>query len=130
MALRSKFLDILEKNKLIPESKFVKGREETELPPDVDEEEEIDDEEEIDMDAPSVDPTEGETQDSGQTTPQPIATEFTDREKDILNVAIQLYRNNPENPIEYKNDFSNMYREGRYEELLGRLIAIADELID
>jgi hypothetical protein len=130
MALRSKFLDILEKNKLIPESKFVKGREETKLPPDVDEEEEIDDEEEIDMDAPSVDPSEDETQGSEQATPQPIATEFTDREKDILNVAIQLYRNNPENPIEYKNDFSNMYQEGRYEELLGRLIAIADELID
>jgi hypothetical protein len=126
MAPRSKFLDILNENaKFIKEGKFVKGDEDSELPPMGDEE-----------DVPE-EPQGGE-EEQPQPQPQPEEepevqapeTTFTDREQDILNVAVQIYRQNDQNPIEYKNDFSNMLEKGQYEQLLGRLIAIADELLD
>jgi hypothetical protein len=122
MALRSKFLEILNENaKFLKEGKFVKGNEESELPPTGDE------------DVPEEPQGGGEEQPQPEEQPQqPQAPEttFTDREQDILNVAVQIYRANPENPVSYKNEFSTMLEKGQYEELLGRLIAIADELLD
>lgn len=117
-----KFLDILNEHaKFLKEGKFVKGNEKSELPPTGSEDEDIPDEPQGDeQPQPEEQPQE----------PQAPETTFTDREQDILNVAVQIYRANPENPIEYKNNFSDMLEKGQYEELLGRLIAIADELLD
>lgn len=124
MAPRSKFLDILNENaKFLKEGKFVKGNEETELPPTGGEDEDIPDEPQgggEDQPQPEEQPQE----------PQAPETTFTDREQDILNVAVQIYRQNDANPVSYKNEFSTMLEKGQYEELLGRLIAIADELLD
>lgn len=123
MAQHSKFLEILKNNSPFLESKFVKGAEDSELPPVGDEE------------APEQ-PESGEEmqdqpEDGGDFQPeQDIPSDFTDREQDILNVAVQIYRSNPENPIEYKNEFSDMIKSGDYENLLSRLISIADELTD
>jgi len=116
-----KFVEIISKQRrFIKEGKFVKGDEDTELPPTGDEEEDIpvDSGDERQPEETPIEPAE------------PIADTFTDKEIDILNVALQIYRSNPESPIEYKNDFSDMFDEGKYEELLGRLISIADELSD
>lgn len=124
MAPRSKFLDILNENaKFLKEGKFVKGNEESELPPTGGEDEDIPDEPQgggEDQPQPEEQPQE----------PQAPETTFTDREQDILNVAVQIYRQNDNNPISYKNEFSDMLEKGQYEELLGRLIAVADELLD
>lgn len=59
---------------------------------------------------------------------QPNGGAFTDREVDILNVALQIFRDNPNFSIEQKNDLSNIFEEEDYDGLLGRLISIADEL--
>ena len=124
MAPRSKFLDILNENaKFIKEGKFVKGNEDSELPPMGDEEEDIPEEPQGGEEEPQQEPEE-------QPEVQAPESTFTDREQDILNVAVQIYRQNEQAPISYKNEFSNMLEKGQYEQLLGRLIAIADELID
>lgn len=124
MEVRSKFLDILNENaKFLKEGKFVKGNEESELPPTSGEDEDIPDEPQgggEEQPQPEEQPQE----------PQAPETAFTDREQDILNVSVQIYRQNRDNPISYKNEFSDMLEKGQYEELLGRLIAVADELLD
>lgn len=121
MARHSKFIDILNENKkFIKEGRFVKGDEESELPPTGGEEDIPEDPQEQpqDVETPETQPV------------QEPETNFTDREQDILNVALQIYRANSDNSIETKNEFSTMYEEGQYEELLSRFIAIADELVD
>src|SRR5690606_20641800 len=55
---------------------------------------------------------------------QPNGGAFTDREVDILNVALQIFRDNPNFSIEQKNDLSNIFEEEDYDGLLGRLISI------
>ena len=126
MARHSKFIDILNENKkFIKEGKFVKGDEDSELPPTGGEDEDVPEE-------PQGQPEGGEEQQQApeEQPEQELATNFSDREQDILNVALQIYRANPDNSIETKNEFSSMYEEGQYEELLSRFIAIADELVD
>lgn len=124
MARHSKFLEILNDNRsYLTESKFVKGDEDSELPLIGGEDDEI--------------PEEPQEQPQGdQETPeeeQPIQepqTNFTDREQDILNVALRIYRGDDQRSIESKNEFSEMFKQGKYEELLSRFIAIADDLND
>ena len=61
---------------------------------------------------------------------EPLSDEgFADREVDILNVALQMYRSNDQHSIESKNELSRLFEDGEYEELFSRLIGIADELI-
>jgi hypothetical protein len=123
----SKFIDLLNENlALFSEGRFVKGNEESELPPMGDEEEDQLPPEETGEEQPED--TEELPPEGGEEQSEQDLTVFTDREQDILNVALQIYRANPENSVQYKNEFSNMYEQGQYEELLGRLIAIADEL--
>lgn len=130
MAPHSKFLELLEGNRqYLTEAKFVKGSEGSQLPPSGEEEEPETPEEEPTPSGEELPDDGGQEGQEGQEGQLP-ATAFTDKEQDILNVALQLYRANPDNPIEYKNDFSNMYDQGKYEQLLGRLIAVADEISD
>ena len=123
MEAHSKFDQALkEQRSFLTEGKFVKDVEKTELPPTGGE--------------PEPEPTEGEPeqqqpeQPEQPEEPQAPQTNFTDREQDILNVALHIYRSNQDNSIETKNEFSTMFDEGEYEGLLGRLIAVADELTD
>lgn len=125
MEVPSKFLDILNENaKFLKEGKFVKGNEKSELPPTGGDEDIPDEPQGGDEDQLHPQP------DDQPQEPQAPETAFTDREQDILNVAVQIYRQNRDNPVSYKNEFSTMLERGQYEELLGRLIAIADELLD
>jgi hypothetical protein len=127
----SKFIDLLNEHlALFSEGRFVKGNEESELPPMGDEEEDqLPPEETGEEEQPEGGEDQLPPEETGEEEqPEQDLTVFTDREQDILNVALQIYRANPENSVQYKNEFSNMYEQGQYEELLGRLIAIADEL--
>lgn len=124
MAPRSKFLDILNENaKFIKEGKFVKGDEDSELPP-------MGDEEDVPEEPQGGEEEQPQPQPEEEPEVQAPETTFTDREQDILNVAVQIYRANPENTLDTKHEFGNLFEQGRYEELLGRLIAIVDELSD
>ena len=79
MAVRSKFLDILNENaKFIKEGKFVKGDEDSELPP-MGDEEEVPEEPQGGEEEPQQEPEE-------QPEIQAPESTFTDREQDILNV--------------------------------------------
>lgn len=125
MEANSKFIELLEKQKTnlsyIKEDKFVRGNENSELP---------DEDEEEDIDIPDDDNIEQQDTETQEEPEQQPPTVFSDREQDILRVALELYRSNDQYSIESKNEFSNLYESGDYEALLGRLIAIADELID
>ena len=130
MAQHSKFINILNKhsgNNLFKEGSFVNGDEETKLPPSGEDEEEMPTgEEEVPQEPTGEEEAQPETSEEEA---QPETSEmFSDREQDILNVALQIYRANPDNSIESKNEFSNMFERDRFESLLGRLITIADEL--
>jgi len=118
MEANSKFLNVLKKNSsFLKEDNFVKGNEKSELPDmnDIPDDNVVQTNQKPDIEKP----------DNNENKP---ISNFTDKEKDILNVALQIYRSNPENSIDTKNQFSNMFEEEQYEELLGRLISIADEL--
>ena len=113
------FLEIIEeqKGKLLNEGDFVKGNEDTELPPTG---EEPAPEEPTGEEQPPVEQPEAEVDDLGA---------FTNREIDILNTALRLYRDNDNYSIESKNDLGQLFDQGKHKELLGRLISVADELI-
>lgn len=103
------------RKELLNEDIKVSGREGTELP-------------DADIEKP-VDGTDTPPQDVPQddfSKPENTEQSFTDREIDILNVALQLYRNNPQNDIQKKNEFSDLFQNGEYEDLLRSLISIAD----
>jgi hypothetical protein len=113
---KSKFLELLEEQhfELFGEDSFVKGSEKSELP---------------DMqDDGGEQPPEGEQPQRDEQPEQPAGDVFTDREVDILNVALQLYRDNEQNSIDSMNDFSELFQNEQYEDLLSRMISVADEL--
>lgn len=123
--MRSKFTDILNSHRrfLLGEAKFVKGDEDSELP-------DMQDEEEPQPEEQPQEPNQEPSPEEQPQEPEVDQTAFTNREQDILNVALAIYRADDNRSIESKNDLAQMFEQGQYEELFGRLIAIADELSD
>lgn len=116
--MKSRFLEILNQSRrLIKEDVAVRGDEESELP-DVDDEIDVS----VDDDLPS--PEEPEVEE-----PQPEEV-FTNREVDLLNIAVQIFRADENNSIETKNELSDLFENKQYEDLMGRLISIADDLTE
>lgn len=120
--MKSKFLKTIReyRDSLQLEDTSVSSNEESALPSD-----DYDDIDDLDdyIDPPEdYDSTDDDKQESRPSS-------FTDREVDILNVALQIIRDNPNYPIETKNELSNLFDENQHEALLSRLIGIADELI-
>jgi len=113
----SKFLNLIKEYKeLLNEDNFVKSNEGSELPDASGDEFSSEDE-------PSQDPT---TSSDFEKPDETSDQSFSDREIDLLNIALQLYRNNPQNDISRKNEFSELFKSGEYEDLLGELLSIAD----
>lgn len=113
----SKFLSYIEevRKDLLIEGKFVSGKESSELP-DASEE-----------DIPSSDEApQPEPSDDTFERPNEVEQNYSDREIDLLNVALQLYRNNPQNDIQKKNELGELFKSQEYEDLMRELISIAD----
>jgi hypothetical protein len=113
----SKFLNLIKEYKeLLSEDNFVKPNEGSELPDATGD----------DFSA-NVEPSPEPSNDADFETPDKTSEQsFSDREIDLLNIALQLYRNNPQNDISRKNEFSELFKSEEYEDLLRELLSIAD----
>lgn len=126
MAAKSKFIDLFESTRihLINEDGFVKKGEKSELP-DMDK-----DEDELPV---GDEPTADELGDQGEDpTPNggeevPVNQGYTNKEVDILNIALEFYRQNRENSIEIKSELNELFQNKEYDTLYGRMLDIADE---
>lgn len=102
---------------LMFEDARVRNREQSALPDkDVD-----------DIDYPTSDNEPEVPSDLDMDKPDPdVEQNFTDREILLLNALLELYRNNANYSIETKNELSELYKNGQYEDLWNRFISIVD----